>query len=265
MITYTQEKILKALAKYKYLTASQLVDLGISSSIYTVRKYSTDLQKQKLIKKSIYSQTIQKNDKTKSVKLEGLNFLDTEGVRILKNDLDLENIKYPQKHKLAFSNDYFHRVYMISTCISFDLWIEKTKQEGFFLIDFHNQETTIKITDDLTIKPDIIVNFNQNYAIIEVWAGIDKDYIISKLSKLFKAIASKKVSEFLGYQKAPRVLNIFKDPETMERVKQTLKTEPFFDNAINKGLFYFTTTEQIKEKFNIWHDINSKVIDIQDF
>jgi hypothetical protein len=265
MITYTQEQILKALAKYKYLTASQLVDLGISSSIITVRLYINKLQNQKLVKKSIYKQTIQENHKNKSVRLEGLNFLDTEGVKVLKNDLDLENIKYPQKHKLAFSNDYFHRVFMISTCISYDLWLEQTKQDGFFLIDFHNQETTIKITDDLTIKPDIILNFNQNYVIVEVWAGIDKDYIISKLSKLFKAIASKKVSEFLNYDRTPRILNVFKDPETMGRVKQSLKELPFFENAVNKGLFYFTTTDKIKENFNNWHDINSKVVDIQSF
>jgi hypothetical protein len=265
MITYTQEKILRALAKYKYLTASQLVDLGISNSVNTIRLYINTLQKQKLIKKSIYRQTIQEEHKNKNIRLEGLNFLDTEGVKLLKTAFDLENIKYPQKHKLAFSNDYFHRIYMISACISFDLWLEKNKIEGSFLIDFHNSETTIRITDDLTVKPDIIVNFNGTYAILEVWAGVEKEYITGKLSKVFKAVASKKVSEFLNYEKAPRIVNIFKDRDTMERVKHVLKTTPFFENGVNKGLFYFATTEMIKEKFNLWQDINGKSIDIENF
>jgi hypothetical protein len=265
MITYIQEKILRALAKYKYLTISQLVDLGVSDSINTIRLYINTLQNQKLIKKSIYRQTIQETHKNKSIRLEGLNFLDTEGVKILKDSFDMENIKYPQKHKLSFSNDYFHRIYMVSACISFDLWLEKTQKDGYFLIDFHNSETTIKINDTTTVKPDIIVNFNGNYAILEVWAGVEKEYITSKLSKVFKAIASKKVSDFLNYEKAPRILNIFKDSDTMERVKHTLKTTPFFENGVNKGLFCFTTTDQIKENFNLWQDINGKTIDIEAF
>jgi hypothetical protein len=154
---------------------------------------------------------------------------------------------------------------MISACISFDLWIEKTAGQGFFMIDFHNQETTIKINDDLTIKPDIIVNFNGTYAILEIWAGVEKEYITGKLYKLLKAIATKKVNEFLEYDRFPRVLNIFKDPDTMERVKHSLITTPFFENAINKGLFCFATTDQIKDKFNIWYDINGKIIDINGF
>lgn len=265
MITDTQERILKALAKYKYLTVSQILDLGISTSLYTVRKYITTLQQSKLIKQSIYRQTIQETHKNKNIRLEGLNFLDTEGVKILKDNFDMENIKYPQKHKLSFSNDYFHRIYMVSACISFDLWLEKTKTDGSFLIDFHNSETTIKINDTTTLKPDIIVNFNGNYAILEVWAGVEKEYITSKLSKVFKAIASKKVSEFLNYEKAPRILNIFKDSDTMERVKHALKTTPFFENGVNKGLFCFITTDQIKENFNLWQDINGKTIDIEAF
>ena len=264
MITYTQEKILKALARYKYLTASQFVDLGICNLI-TARQYISALKKLNLVNKAIYSQPITTNKKTINTRLEGLNFLDKEGVKLLKDAFDLDNIKYPKNYKLAFSNDYFHRIFMISACIAFDLWIEKTKKEGFFMIDFHNSETTIIINDDLTVKPDIIVNFNETYAILEVWAGTEKEYITNQLSKLFKAIASKRVSEFLNYSKSPRILNIFKDTDTMERVKHSIKTTSFFENAVNKGIFYFTSTDSIKENFNLWQDIDGKIIDIETF
>jgi len=253
-ITLVQERILKALARYKYLTASQIVDLGICN-LTTARQYISALQKYKLTKKAIYSQPATINAKTVNIRLEGLNFLDIAGVKLLKDNFDLENIKYPQKYKLSFSNDYFHRIFMISSCIAFDKWIINTNQEGFFLIDFHNSETTVKITDTLTVKPDIIIDYNGTKCIVEVWAGIEKEYIVNQLSKFYKAVASKKINEHLKYDRGIRILNIFKDKPTLERVRQALKTDTYFDKANAKGLFMFATLEDIKADFDCFSDI----------
>lgn len=265
LISEKQIQILKGLAKYKYLTVSQIVDLGISPSIITMREYIRTLKNGELIKQTAYRGIIQQDGKNKSIRFEGLNFLNKDGVELLEKKYKVTNIKYPKNYKISFSNDYIHRVFIVSTCISFDKWKDKNDYAGRFLVDFHNSETTIKIDDKLTVKPDIIVNFNQTFAIIEIWAGLEKEYIISQLSKLTKAIASKKVSEFLQYDRIPRILNIFKDNGAMERVKQELKIDPYFTSAVNNGLFYFATIEQIKEKFNIWYDTNGKEIDISVF
>lgn len=264
MITATQERILKALAKYKYLTASQLVELNICN-FNTARQYVSALQKEKLVKKTIYSQPITNNQKTVNIRLEGLNFLDKDGVKLLKDKLKPDTIKYPKSYKLAFSNDYFHRIFMVSVCIAFDNWIEKNNKSGHFLIDYHNSETTIVVDEHLTVKPDIIVNFDSLFCIIEVWAGIEKEYIINQLANLTKAIASKKVSEFLDYPKAPRILNVFKDFNTLERVKSELKADNFFKYAVEKGLFYFITLDEIKQSFEKWQDINSNWVNITRF
>jgi hypothetical protein len=258
MITNAQERILKALARYKYLTASHIADLGICN-FNTARQYISALQKNKLIKKAIYSQPTTINAKTVNIRLEGLNFLDIAGVKLLKKSFDMDDIKYPQKYKLSFSNDYFHRIFMVSTCISFDKWLIDTNQEGYFLIDYHNSETTIKIDDISTVKPDIIINYNQNFTLVEVWAGTEKEYIVNQLSKLYKAVSTKKVNEFLKYDKGTRILNIFKDLPTMERVKQEIITDSYFKIAVEKGLFMFATLEEVKEDFNSFSGIDGEL------
>jgi hypothetical protein len=253
-ITAVQERILKALARYKYLTASQIVELGICN-LTTARQYISALQKYKLTKKTIYSQPITVNTKNVNIRLEGLNFLDIAGVKLLKDNFDLDNIKYPQKYKLSFSNDYFHRIFMVSSCIAFDKWLTNTNQEGFFLVDFHNSETTVKITDTLTVKPDIIIDYNGTKCIVEVWAGIEKEYIVNQLSKFYKAVASRKINEHLKYDRGIRILNIFKDKPTLERVKQELMTDSYFAKANAKGLFLFATLEEVKADFDCFKDI----------
>jgi hypothetical protein len=262
LISEKQIQILKELSKYKYLTATQMVDLGISSSIITVRWCIRTLKKNELINQTSYGGIIQKNGKSQSVKFENLNFLDKNGVKFLQ-EANFDNIKHPKDYKLKFSNDYLHRVLIVSTCINFEKWRKEKDIKGRFLVDFHNSETTIKVDDKLTVKPDIIINFNQNFAIIEIWAGLEKEYILSQLSKLSKAPAIKKVSEFLEYDRIPRILNIFKDSGVMERVKQELRTDPYFENQLKIGLFCFATIEQIKLNFNFWQDINGKRIDIE--
>lgn len=252
LISDKKIEILKALSRYKYITASQVVELGISNSLDSMRKYLTDLKSRELVKSTAYSGVIQVNNKSKLMRYEDLYFLDKKGVKFLQKTYDLDNIKYPKNHKLSFSNDYVHRALMVSICISFDKWRKEKDIKGSFLIDFHNQETTIQIDDKLTVKPDIIINFDDTYYIIEVWAGTEKEYIINQLAKLTKALASKKVSEFLNYEKVPRVINVFKDPNTMERVKQELQTDTYFESAVSKGLFYFATFEDIKQHFEKW-------------
>jgi hypothetical protein len=255
LISDKKIEILKALARYKYITASQVIELGISSSLDSMRKYLTDLKNKELVKSTAYSGVIQVNNKSKLIRYEDLYFLDKNGVHFLQKTYDLDDIKHPTNYKLNFSNDYVHRVLMVSICISFDKWRKEKDIKGSFLIDFHNQETLIKVDEKLTVKPDIIINFNGIYYIIEVWAGIEKEYITSKLGKLTKALATKKISEFLSYEKIPRIINVFKDPNTMERVKQELQTDSYFESAVSKGLFYFSTFEDIKQNFDNWQNI----------
>jgi hypothetical protein len=264
MITEIQVKMLKALAKYKYLTVSQMVDLDISPSIDTIRKYCNVLKKEELVKQTGYRGTIQEAGRNKNIRYEGMIFLAKSGVDFLEG-LGLENIKYPKNYKIAFANDYIHRSCMISTCISFDKYLQKNELNGFTKIDFHNAETTIEISPKLTVKPDIIIGFNQNIFILEVWAGLEKEYILSQLQRLTKGLASKKISEFLEYDRLPRVVNIFRDVPTMERVKKELQAELFFESAVNKGLFYFATFENIKQDFSIWQDINGKNVEVATF
>lgn len=265
MISDKQIQILKEISKYKYLTASQMVDLGISTSLITIRHCIRVLKSHELIKQASYGATIQKQEKSQVVRLENLNFLDKNGVKFLKESFDFDNIKYPRDYKLNFSNDYMHRILIVAACISFENWRKEKDIKGFFMVDFHNSETLIPIDEKLTVKPDVIVNFNQNFAIVEIWAGMEKEYIINQLSKLSKAIASKKVSEFLKYDRIPRILNVFKDKGVMERVKQELKADSYFESVVNKGLFHFATIEDIKRKFNFWQDIKGNWLDIESF
>lgn len=264
MITEIQIQMLKALAKYKYLTVSQMVDLGISPSIDTLRKYSNILKKEELVKQTGYRGTIQEDGRNKNIRYEGMIFLAKSGVEFLE-ELNLDNIKYPKNYKIAFANDYIHRNLMISTCISFDKYLKKNDLDGFTKIDFHNSETTIEISPKLTVKPDIIIGLNQNIFILEVWAGLEKEYILSQLTRIIKGLASNKVSEFLNYDRLPRVVNIFRDVPTMERVRQALQTDPFFENAVKKGLLYFVSYETVKQDFSIWQDIQGKNVDIATF
>ena len=117
VMTGLQERIIRQLASYKYLTVSQLTKLqvGHSNRIYINLRL---LVSAKLVKFCEYKALLRYGHQ-----LERIYFLTPKGASFLVENtpnLHYDNIRYPKSSTTLFTHDYFHRVSTINTHISFN-------------------------------------------------------------------------------------------------------------------------------------------------
>lgn len=120
--------MLRALAQYKYLSISHIVQLGVSKSKDTCRKYFAALQKRKFTgSQRHYSVSPRYAEDKEYVRkhYENLHYLTRTGVQFLRRHTDAgqSHIHFPKTPNNYLSNDYLHRISTISSHISFNTWV----------------------------------------------------------------------------------------------------------------------------------------------
>jgi hypothetical protein len=132
----SEERILRALGEFQYLTTSQFVRLGISktrNSLYPTLRGLTN-SKSSSLKKIDY------NANPTQGRLEAVYYLTGVGVTYL-TDLGLarEDIKYPQRRAVSFASDYKHRIWTVDFFIALKNWI-KSKEYGAYDFNYYFQQ-----------------------------------------------------------------------------------------------------------------------------
>ena len=258
-------EIMEALAKYKFLTVSQFIELGISRHKQNVRAFLSELFKHT----KPFAGKITYPLHPRNGRLENLYYLTTNGVQFLIDEMDYrENeIKFPKNTSSLASSDYFHRVNTIYFQIFLNKWLEK----NFFELDFLHSyfdynganrvkkgevgtlraKTKVNIDENSYINPDMAFAFHTDkkpfLCLVEVHQGKDTLRLFRQIKEHQKALADAKPSEAFGVNVGARTLFIFE----LESCKQAVikRINEVEDIKEYKGFFLFKTFDELYSDF----------------
>jgi hypothetical protein len=249
IISEKKEDILVYLAKYKFLTVSQLETLGVSSKMY-LQKTLKILRETKLTNRLVYAFT------AKLGKFEDIHFLTARGAAALAQGgiLDMEAIQVPSNSQPLFFNDYIHRIKTVDCQISFDLWTAKTGRTGvFFETYFHKvgshrkkaqtgilqAKTRLYFDNGKYFEPDGVFMYeneqgDKTLATIEICNNRDTKKIENQVKNHLLAFQEGLAKKKYNHDKGNYILFVFSDPDIMKftidrLLKNTniMKAEPF--------------------------------------
>jgi len=254
----SHERILLALAEYKFLTVSQLTTLGVMSNKRNVSNKVKELRDRGFINSIVYGFV------PKFGKIENVNYLMPKGKKVLIEGLGLEEeeIKIPIGRNNHFFKDYYHRKNTIDFHIQLSKSAEQFSYELLFFDTYFDKLGNNRKGEDLRAKtradlkegyiiPDgaTMIEFADGVKelfLIEIYMGKDTKRTVSQLLKHLSAIALGTVNEKYNYNKGYRVLSVFEHESMMQAVMSRLNTDEYFTHMIEH--FFFKTTEDIQAK-----------------
>jgi hypothetical protein len=246
-ITSVQSNILLALARYKFLTASQLHVLQVGKDIGWIRVQAKELTEgsNALIERITF------NILPRQGRLEGVFYLSKKGKDTLMQDMNIHEteIKIPIGNSSLFYKDYTHRKNTIDFQISLYQWSEQ--QEESTHIDFFdcyfdkigNNRTNanlqaknkILIGNDDYIIPDAVFRIDtppRPYLFLfEMYDGKDTKRVLEQVKKHVRAIALGSPSEKYTYAFTHRVILLFEHETMKNAFLERTKNEPYFSEV----------------------------------
>lgn len=247
-----QEKILRALAKYKFLTVFQLVRLktGYKKRLYESLQILRDLK---------YIDYTEYSSPRKGLKLSRVHYLTPRGATLLVENTPnthYDHIRYPKSSTTLFSSDYFHRMSSINTHISFVEWCE---QRNFDIISYHtyfdvkgsrrkgNSDpmrslTRIDFGNEHFLDPDGMAVFEANDKVkilmIETYNGKGTKRVLEQLRKHCYVIKNGLAAIKYQLQVATKTCCTFEDEGNMKAVLQRIVQDPYFQFEGIENFFF---------------------------
>lgn len=258
--------ILKALARYKFLTYNQMIRLGIanhSSNLSTVVKGLRDMKKPyvKKISHRIGSPVkhyLTKRGKTALVELY---------------DISEEEINHPKGAILTDTQDQKHRTSIISIQIEIDLACQAEGLSLLFCDRYFDStgnnridrnlksKTAFHYTDTKTVKADLIFSIQtskqEEYYVLELENGKDTAKGVEKCVNHAKALLKGSLNEKLGFSTGYRVLWVFEHQSIMDKTIVKLQSIPFFEHL--HEYFLFKSLDQVSENILAgWQNVSAR-------
>jgi len=253
---------IKLLAKYKYLTSSQFVKMGL----YKKRGYLTNSLKSMVDQKK---PLIAKHDfNPLNGKLESMYFLTKYGKKFLMEELDFneDKIKAPKSLVSVYLKDYFHRKYTVNFYIQFNMWLDSTKGKLIFLNYYFDKSgnnriskaskhvtalNKIIIDKGNSLIPDINAKFSlndkENLLLFEQHNGKDTNRLYEQLEVHISAIFKKAVSKKYNFKKVYKVVVVCEYESVKISVIQRLKKVNGIEHYNN--FFIFKTNSELEKDF----------------
>lgn len=259
----SQEKILLALARYKYLTAGQLLSLGIMSDRANLNKQIAELR----LRKDPLVGSIAFGVHPAIGKLENVHFLKTHGAEIVKDYLREDVIRFPKNEGQFYQKDYFHRINTINVQITLNEGVSKIERGELllFLTYFdkvstgkkkgYRAESSIQIAENDYLIADALCmlqtpNRKELYA-IEIYNGNDTSRVHKSLFHHLRALSVGQPSRIFGLDYGSRVLCIFELEVYKQMAMKRLNVDERFAEA--KFHFLFKSLEELKQEvFENW-------------
>lgn len=264
-IAPTQEAILLALAQYKFLTISQMLDLGIATHRPNIQKH---LERMRNRKRPMIA-SIEFGTVPKKGRLENIHYLKPYGKSILSEDLQIpeQDIKIPIGRNSFFYRDYYHRKNSIDveialnkyadtqgdTVLFFDRYFDKV---GNNRIDKNLQaKTRIQLKNDRYLIADGIFKINTTKGdklyCFEMYNGKDTGRTYRQLYQYLEAFATGSPSIMHNHDKGFRVLAVFEFESILQAVLNRLKKNSIFDKV---RAFYLLKSLESATQGNIFDD-----------
>lgn len=268
-ITTQQERVLQALACFRYLTAKQLLEIGISKNINSLRDKSLsrlERHKKHYIKSHDFGWIPQRG------RLAKVYYLTENGAKLLAEiyRIDYNDIDYP-KGGIQFSSDYSHRINFIDFHISFRRWAERHDKEVDFFYSYFDKtgsqragkvrsmaKTRVLLNRTVYVQqenkpfiPDGLTRYEDGeknrLVAVEIHNGVHSKRITEQLLDHLEAIQQGLFSEKFGHKTANFVFSVHENQSTLDSVKKRLLQRPEFKPFM--PLFLFNMQAQAKADF----------------
>lgn len=264
VMTGMQEKILRNLASYKFLTVSQLIWLkaGIKNRLYENIK--------KLVSGGYVKFADYRTFLRNGGKVERIHFLTPKGATLLVENtpnLHYDDIRYPKSSTTLFTHDYFHRVSSINTQISFDKWITAHDMhlhnfDTYFdvvgsrikhLTNPMKAITRIDFGNGHFLDPDGIALYEQQgekkILLFETYNGKDTKRVMQQLRKHSYVIKQGLAAYKYQCEAVTKVCSTFETQNAMNAVLKRLETDPYFHYEGIENYFFFGVANKVWENF----------------
>lgn len=262
MINPAQEKILIALARYKFLSSRQIERLGICHYVHATTNIKSLRDTIGLVD-SISIGTIPKMGK-----ISYLNFLTPKGAKLLKNNTEIEEIQHPKNPNNFFSNDFIHRIGTLDCWINFDIW---AKDKGYD-IDFVDayflkngaikngglvSRTMLHLEDGKYYEPDLIARYTdsenkRHLFVLEFYNDETATRPTKSLKKNLKGLVNGSATEKYNHDRGYRVLAVFQNGNVMKNTIKNIQADPEFLQM--KPFFLFKALGNITDFGERWSD-----------
>ncbi len=275
LINNVQTQILLAVARYKYLTVSQLMKIYVGTgNIPYLRKQLKALidSKKPLIECSVFANFVPKKGR-----LENVYFLSKYGKRLLMEDLYMEEetIKIPIG-KTTFTKDYFHRKNTIDFQIALYQWSEKSKFEVLFFDTYFDKtgnnrtdknlraKTKIDLPDNNYLIPDanFLLNTAEGYKLFlfEMYNGKDTKRVLDQLRKHAQCIELGSPSEKYNLEIGHGVVALFEFESIEKAVIDRLKNQSYYEDVKDYFLFKNLNNLAVDTFFRDWKNVKGELI-----
>lgn len=246
-ITSVQSNILIALARYKFLTASQFQHLGVGQDIGWIRLQAKELTEGS----NAFLERITFNIVARKGRLESIFYLSKKGKELLIEGMNMHEheIKMPIGNGSLFYKDYTHRKNTIDFQISLYQWAEQ--QERATHVDFFDcyfdkignnrtlgnlqAKNKILIGEDDYIIPDGVFQIQTGERpylyLFEMYDGKDTKRVLEQVKKHCKAISLESASKKYNYPFANRVLLVFEFETMKNAFIERTKNNPYFSEV----------------------------------
>lgn len=272
VLSNAQTNILLSLARYKFLTSSQFLKLGISNrrSNLSVMLKPLKESKRPFIGEMEFAFVPSKG------RLENFYYLKPKGKRLLVESslIDESDIRMPKGRTVLFTQDYFHRKYTIDCQISCDL---AAKELGISVIHFDRYfdktgnnrtsknlqaKTKIGIGNDYLIADGTLLlakGETSRLFALELYNDNNTRRITEQISKHIEGIKDSSLCHNYGLKKGHRLLAIFTQKEMISHVSKRLTNTGFDDFILLND--YASVTNNF---FKGWQSLAGKAVMIQD-
>jgi len=254
----TQTKILLELARYKFLTTSQMIRLGVATKRSNLSPHLKRLREGG----RPYIARIEFGTHPREGRLEDFYYLKRKAKKALIEDLQIpENkIQLPIGTSTLFYNDYFHRKFTIDCQIATYQAAEEKGWEVVFFERYFDKTGSNRRGDTSRAKTRIDMN-DGNYLIadgvfmlqtevekelycLEMYNGKDTKRVHNQLRQYVQALAGGSPSIKYDHKSADgsryrgcRVLSVFEYESCMDAVIERVEKDSLFTNMREVFLF----------------------------
>lgn len=275
-ISPTQEKVLRSLARYKYLSTEQLQKLTGLKHKQQVYENLRELKAKSLIDQIVYGAVTRVGTTAK------LNFLSYKGAKAVGELPDIDILRYPKSTSTMFKNDFYHRIHTIDLMIAYDEWLNQSNfipsfYEAYFDsigsqksdILKNTSKTKVVVSEALSVTPDAIFSFqdmqaNPKLFVLEVTNGRDTGRTTRQIKNNLIAMYKGAVSEKYGIKKTPLLLVAFEHEAHKAGVLKAIQEADFSTTflGLEKYLFFSMQQQASKHWATAWESITGQIASI---
>ena len=253
--TQTEFAILNALGTFRFLTPTQMLQIGVTKAKPHLHKTLAHLRGQKpaLVNMLDFGRLPGVG------RLSTVYFLTPSGGELL-SEARRQPVRTP-KHVRFFNHDYFHRLYCVDIHIALSIWAKASGARINFFDTYYERKRKVKSAGSFfpqtrislahgILVPDIILSFSikdgpERLCALELWTGRNTADIAERQFVYLKALCEGAVERTYDYSHEVRVLNVFVDERGLELVR----------NRVDGGLgeysscYFLKTLESVQNDF----------------